>query len=78
MILKSKETKETRIFLGEEERRKRRRRRKKGPIESRVHELKMCKNIFQTCNKKVQKIKTFWGIYFPIIPYTNPVDDQNG
>ena len=40
MILKSKETKETRIFLGEEERR-RRRRRKKGPIESRVHELKM-------------------------------------
>ena len=38
MILKSKETKETRIFLGEEERR--RRRRKKGPIESRVHELK--------------------------------------
>ena len=30
MILKSKETKETRIFLGEEERR--RRRRKKGPI----------------------------------------------
>ena len=36
MILKSKETKETRIFLGEEERR----RRKKGPIESRVHELK--------------------------------------
>ena len=43
MILKSKETKETRIFLGEEERRRRRRRRrrrKKGPIESRVHELK--------------------------------------
>ena len=38
MILKSKETKETRIFLGEEERR---RRRKKGPIESRVHELKI-------------------------------------
>ena len=37
MILKSKETKEIRIFLGEEERR---RRRKKGPIESRVHELK--------------------------------------
>ena len=37
MILKSKETKETRIFLGEEERR----RRKKGPIESRVHELKI-------------------------------------
>ena len=36
MILKSKETKETSIFLGEEERR----RRKKGPIESRVHELK--------------------------------------
>ena len=39
MILKSKETKETRIFLGEEERR----RRKKGPIESRVHELKRFK-----------------------------------
>ena len=42
MILKSIETKETRIFLGEEERRRRRRRRrKKGPIESRVHELKI-------------------------------------
>ena len=42
MILKSKETKENRIFLGEEERRRRRRRRrKKGPIESRVHELKI-------------------------------------
>ena len=44
MILKSKETKETRIFLGEEERR----RRKKGPIESRVHELKIYNSFFKS------------------------------